>query len=166
MIIENFINAILNINFMNYNRFFGRDSEVVAKDLLGRLLVRKSSKGNTSVRIIETGAYTGGETESRIGMKYVPGSIFLMPYRGSYLLNIATDKRDHSSCVEVRTIKLHGRLIRGSGTIAKLLDITPDFDGMPLGSELGVVGDGVDSSMVKKTRGNTDNCDGYFSIKK
>lgn len=151
---------------MDYRKFFGRNSEVVARDLLGRLLVRTTDKGVTSTRIKETGAYTGGETESREGMRYEPGRIFLMPYRGHYLLNITTGRRNYPSCVEIRTIALHNRIIKGSGAVTKFLDVPSYFDGIELGLELKVMGNPVENSMIIRTKGNTDNCDGYFSIKK
>lgn len=151
---------------MNYHRFFGREAEEVAKDLLGRLLVRTTDKGVTSTKIIETGAYTGGETESRDGMRYEPGRIFLMPYRGHYLLNITTGRRDYPSCVEIRAVASHDRIVRGSGSITKFLDIPSYFDGIELGLELKVIGDPVDSPEIKRIKGNSENCDCYFSIKK
>lgn len=39
--------------------FFARDAETVARDLLGCLLVRRSSHGETLYRVVETEAYVG-----------------------------------------------------------------------------------------------------------
>jgi len=42
-------------------QFYSRDSEMVAKDLLGKLLCRVSSEGKTVGKIVETEAYLGEE---------------------------------------------------------------------------------------------------------
>ena len=114
---------------MNYNRFFSRNAKIVAQDLVGKMIVRESQSGSTGVLITETGAYENGRTPSREGMLYAPGTIFLMPYRRSQLLNFATDKSDVSSCVEIREISYFNEKINGSGKIANELGITEDLDG-------------------------------------
>ena len=151
---------------MNYKKFFDRKVEEVAMDLLGRQLLRVTEKGGTSGRIVQTGAYeVGRETKSREGMKYAPGTIFLMPYRGSNLLNIATDKGGYPSCVEIRQIAFHDKVIDGSGAVTKALGIEPDLDGILLGEELQIIGEPVGRSQIKKIKGEADNCLGYYSIK-
>ena len=152
---------------MDYPKFFGRGVEEVAKDLLDRLLVRDTEKGTTSGRIIEVGAYEGGkETKSREGMKYSPGKIFLMPYRGCHLLNIATDKAGYPSCVEIRKVAFHDKIIDGSGAVANFLNIDSHLDGILLGQELKIAGESVPESRIKRVSGDSDNCLGYFLIKK
>ena len=156
---------VLHYIFMDYHKFFGRKVDIVAKDLLGRSILRITNKGNTAAKIIETGAYEEGETPSREGMKYAPGTIFLMPYRSTYLFNIATDKRGYPSCVEIREIALHDKIISGSGKVSKFFDIGPDLDGIVLGEEIKIIGENVDKSKIKKIKGKSDNCIGYFLIK-
>lgn len=151
---------------MNYRRFFSQHAEEVARGLLGRLLVRNTEKGSTAAKIIQTGAYEEGkETPSRNGMKYPPATIYLMPYRGSYLLNIATCRRNYPSCVEVRQIAFQDKIIDGSGKIANFLDIDSDLDGIVLGHELQIIGRPVERSRTKKITGDSENCIGYFLIK-
>ena len=149
---------------MDYRKFFRRDSDEVAMDLLGRLLVRTTKKGATAGRIIQVGAYEEGVTPSREGMFYAPGRIFLMPYRGAHLLNVATDKEDYPSCVEIREIAFHDKIIKGSGLITKAFDLE-NLDGILLGGELQIIGKPVQKSKVKRINGNSDNCLGYFLIK-
>ena len=153
--------------FMDYRRFFARKAEEVAKDLLGRLLLRNTEKGSTSARILEVGAYEeGNETESRAGMQYGPARLFLMPYRGTFLLNIATDKEMYPSCVEIRQVATHEKTVKGSGAVANFFGITQDLDGLLLGDEIQILGEPVDKSQIKKTRGSADNCLGFYSIRK
>ena len=150
---------------MDYHKFFGRKADRVAKDLLGRSILRITNKGSTSARIVETGAYEEGETPSREGMKYSPGTIFLMSYRGTYLFNIATGKRGYPSCVEIREIALHDKKISGSGKVSKFFDIGSDLDGILLGEAIKIIGENVDKYKIKKVKGRSDNCIGYFFIK-
>lgn len=150
---------------MDYKRFFNRKSEEVAKDLLGRFLIRNTAKGTTAGRIIETGAYEGGkETPSREGMKYAPGSIFLMPFRGNYFLNIATDKENYPSCVEIRKVAFHNKVVKGPGATTNYLNIKKNLDGILLGEELQISEDKV-GEKIKKVKTGPENCLGYFSIK-
>jgi DNA-3-methyladenine glycosylase len=44
--------------------FYKRDITVVAKDLLGKILVRESSQGLTAGRVVETEAYRGPEDQA------------------------------------------------------------------------------------------------------
>jgi 3-methyladenine DNA glycosylase Mpg len=152
---------------MDYGKFFGRKADVVAKDLLGRLLVRKTGEGAIGGQILETGAYEGGkQTPSRSGMNYAPGSIFLMPSRRSQLFNIASGKEGKPSCVEIRALSFHDGIIEGPGRISNYLNLGPEFDGVLLGKELQIRGERVSRSRITRSLGSPDNCIGYFSIKK
>ena len=151
---------------MNYQRFFRRNADELSKELLGRLLVRNTDKVSIGGKITQIGAYEGGkETKPREGMKYSAGTIFLMPYRGCNLLNIATDKVGYPSCVEIREIAYDKKKIKGPGKISNILKIGEDLDGILLGKELEIHGKSVDTSKIKKISGTTDNCLGYFLIK-
>ena len=152
---------------MNHNEFFGRKAERVAQDLLGRMLIRVTEKGITAGQITETGAYENdNDTPSRSGMNYAPGCFFLMPYRGTYLLNIATERAGKPSCVEIRGLRFHDRQLKGSGLIAATLDIPYEFDGKPLGTEVKIEGNSAEHSIIKRVNGASPNCVGYFSLKK
>ncbi len=151
---------------MNYTVFFNRNAKEVAKDLIGRLLVRNTNRGTTAGKIIETGAYEGGsETPSRQGMKYSAGKLFLMPFRGSLLLNIATDKEGYPSCVEIRQVAVHDKTLTGSGLVSKFFEITSNLDGLVLGNEVQIIGEPAKKSKLFKLEGQTDNCLGYFLLK-
>ena len=152
---------------MDYRRFFRRSAEEVAKDLLGRYLVRETKDLSLVGRIIQTGAYEEGtETPSREGMLYTPGTIFVMPFRGSHFLNIATDRSREPSCVLVRRVVLSKGVVYGPGKVGDFFEIE-DLDGLLFEDEFQLLGDPVDPRKIKRqTRGISDNCLGYYSLKK
>lgn len=150
---------------MDYQGFFSRKPDKVAPDLLGRFLVRETESGILTAKITGTGAYEeGNETPSREGMKYAPGSLFLMPFRGSRLFNIATDRIALPSCVEIRSILLDDKTIDGAGKVTKFYELSPEKDGMALGEELQINGEKADESKISRQEGDTANCLGYFYL--
>jgi len=151
---------------MNYQQFFARTAGEVAPDLLGRLLTATTESGVITGRILETGAYQeGNETPSRAGMRYAPGTLFLMPRRGFLLFNIATDREGYPSCVEIRRVACEDKVVNGPGAISKAFGITKDLDGILLGEQIQITGERVEKSLIVKEDGEADNCSGYFSIK-
>ena len=98
-------------------------------------------------------------------MKYSPGRIFLMPYRGAHLLNIAADRMGYPSCVEIREVAFHDEKITGSGAIANFFGIGPDLDGILIGEEIEILGRPVDASQIKRLKGDADNSIGYYLMK-
>ena len=152
---------------MDYRRFFRRPAEEVARDLLGRYLVRETRDLTLVGRIIQTGAYEeSSETPSREGMLYAPGKIFVMPFRGNHFLNIATDRSGKPSCVSIRQVALSDKVLDGPGKIGDFFGIEL-LDGLSFMDEFQLLGDSVDLRRTKKmVKGTSDNCLGYYSIKK
>ncbi len=150
---------------MDYKALFGRSAEQVARDLIGRTIVRKLDEENyVSGMITQTGAYEGGkETKAREGMEYAPGTIFLMPFRGKYLFNIATGEEGVPSCVEIRQIQTEDKEITGSGRVTKELSAL-GLDGKVLGKELRISVGGVRPGFIKNIPGIAENCIGYFLL--
>ena len=152
--------------YMKYEEFFGRNSEEVARDLLGRYISRKSDGKIIVAEILQTGAYEGGnETDARQGMKYGPGNIFLLPYRGSLLLNFATGESGEPSCVEIRNVLSSQGEIKGPGAVSNFLSLDKSLEGIMLGKELQIVGEPEKRPGIKRTKGSPENCLGYFSLK-
>ena len=69
-------------------KFFNRDTETVAKDILGKYIVRKTDKGDMIAKIIEVEAYLGPtdkachcynykKTEKTSIMYMQPGTIYV-----------------------------------------------------------------------------------------
>lgn len=161
---KNTIKSYGNIDISDYAKFFNRNSEEVAQDLLGRIILRVSDRGASGAQISATGAYNGvNSITPRKGMNYTPGTIFLMPWRGSYLFNITTENEGSPSCVEVREISFHDRRIIGSGKITNELQL--NLDGVVLGNEVKIIGEAAGYNRIRKTKGVADNCLGYFKIK-
>ncbi len=147
--------------------FFGRDARTVAKDLLGRLLIRESDRGLTAGRIIETGAFEGDEgRKGREGMSYAPGTIYVMPFRGNYFLNIAAGRKGEPSCVLIRDVALHDGVLGGPGRVGKFFGVEY-LNGELIGQSLRIEkGEPVPASrIIRVTDGTSENCLGYYRVK-
>ena len=103
--------------------FFQRDTAIVARELLGKILVRKMPQGLTSGIIIETEAYYGtgdpashafrGATPRSRIMFGKPGVAYVYLCYGVYwLLNVVTEKEGTPGAVLIRGLKpLEGKEI-------------------------------------------------------
>jgi len=149
---------------MDYVRFFGRPAERVAKDLLGRNLVRTDGSRTLEGRIMQTAAFEGGaNTPIKESMLAQPGTIFIMPFRGRYFLNIVTDREGEASCVLIRKVDTDKKRLDGPVKVCNYFNALY-LNGMPIGDELTISGKSV-SDISVDTSGISDNCLGYYSIK-
>ena len=97
--------------------FYHRDTVEVARDLLGRILVRRTSEGLTAGRIVETEAYAGpndaachsarGARNGRTAIMYGPGgfSYVYLIYGMYYCMNIVTKPPDEPEAVLIRALE-------------------------------------------------------------
>jgi len=134
--------------------FFNRDTDKVAKDLLGRYLVRKTDKGDMITKIIETEAYLGPndkachtynykKTKRTETMYKIPGTIYVYLIYGMYhCLNFITEPKGEPCAVLIRELypidnidlikanrdvnigKNYKNLMDGPGKLCMALDIT------------------------------------------
>lgn len=96
--------------------FFNRETTKVAKDLLGKHLVRKTNKGNMIGKIIEVEAYLGPsdkachcyqykKTEKTKIMYMKPGTIYIYYIYGIYFcLNVITEEEGMPCAVFIRQL--------------------------------------------------------------
>lgn len=114
--------------------FFNRDTKVVAKELLGKFLIRKMGNKEISVMIIETEAYDGlkdqashafkGKTKRTEVMFGHPGVFYVYLCYGMYnMLNIVTREYNYPAAVLIRSIQHQETNLIGPGKLTKFLAI-------------------------------------------
>ncbi len=133
--------------------FYDRDVVVVARELLGTLLVRRSRLGLTSGFIVETESYLAmgdsachasrGRTWSNRAMFGPPGRAYVYPIHSRYCLNAVTQATGTPSAVLIRAVEpLEGielmrvrrrrhelrELTRGPGRLCEAFDIDRRLD--------------------------------------
>ncbi len=119
--------------------FFARDTHVVAKELLGKLLVRNYRGQKIMARIMETEAYIGeddlasharfGKTQRNAVMYGEAGHAYVYFIYGMYnMLNIVTDKKEFPAAVLVRAA---GKW-NGPGKLTRAMHITRKLNGEDL----------------------------------
>jgi len=95
--------------------FYARDTKKVARDLLGKMLVKKLTEGTIKGKIVETEAYYGekdpashafrGRTERAKIMWGIPGTAYVyLIYGMYYLFNIVTEKKGKAGAVLIRAL--------------------------------------------------------------
>ncbi|MEA3248601.1 MAG: DNA-3-methyladenine glycosylase [Nanoarchaeota archaeon] len=162
--------------------FFKKDTVAVAKALLGKLLVRETSKGRIVVKIVETEAYLFddlashsfcGETPRNAPMFSIPGKAYVYFTYGMYhCLNITTNEKGIGEAVLIRAVEpIEGleimkenrgvveekNLCNGPGKLTIALGITRennDVDLLDRNSELRLMESGREESfeIVETTR--------------
>lgn len=97
------------------NKFFEKDAEEVAKDLLGKYLVRIIDGKIIKGKIVETEAYYGnkdpasraykGKTKLSEGMWSAPGTIFIYNVHKYWMLNFVTGSEGEAQAVLIRAVE-------------------------------------------------------------
>lgn len=144
-------------------KFFNRNTVLVAQELLGKFLVRKIGNKILKARIIETEAYCGtkdlachaskGLTERTKVMFGPPGHFYIYMVYGMYhCLNIVTEKEGNPSAVLIRAIDCEN--CNGPGKLCRELKIDRKLNATDLTkSKLLWVEDGetkIKKSQIKK----------------
>lgn len=148
--------------------FFNRDTKIVARDLLGKFLVRETGKKKIVLMITETEVYDGyqdrashawkGKTKRTEIMFGQPGIFYVYLCYGMYfMLNIVTREYGYPAAVLIRGAKLNSVSVKldGPGKITKFLKITKDFNNKKSAIATGLwIEDGgvkINSVNIKKT---------------
>jgi DNA-3-methyladenine glycosylase len=129
--------------------FYDRDTIEVARDLLGKYLVRRSGSGERIGRIVEVEAYLGphdlaahssrGLTQRTRIMFGPPGHAYVyLIYGMYYCMNVVTEREGHASAVLLRAIEpvknIEGRT-QGPGLLCRAMQIDKRLNGHDLLSE-------------------------------
>lgn len=95
--------------------FYHRDPRIVARELIGKLLVRRTRQGLCSGIIVETEAYLAtddpashsfrGPTRKNATMFGRAGLLYVYPIHGRYCLNTVTEARGIASAVLIRAVQ-------------------------------------------------------------
>ncbi len=118
--------------------FFNRKTLVVARDLIGKYVVRQDGHTLLAYRITEVEAYIGeqdlachsakGRTRRTEVMFGPPGRLYLYLIYGMYwMLNIVTEQTDHPSAILIRGVAS----ISGPGRVARALKLDASFNDQP-----------------------------------
>jgi DNA-3-methyladenine glycosylase len=127
------------------NKFFERKTLVVAQDLIGKYLVRKTGKKIIREKITEVEAYIGphdlashsskGRTKRTEAMHAKGGTIYVYFIYGMYfMLNIVTENRDYPAGILIRSTEN----VSGPGRVAKEFGINKTLYGKSLGYKTGL----------------------------
>lgn len=136
--------------------FYEKPTLTVARNLLGKYLVRETAGGLLSGRIVEVEAYVGPEDRAshasrgktkrtevmfgRAGITYV-----YLIYGMYHCFNIVTEQEGYPAAILVRAVELeNGELVDGPGRLCRQLDIsrTHNRHDLTLGEQLWVEGRG------------------------
>ena len=121
--------------------FFNRNAEIVARELLGKIFVRKINDGRIKklkAKIVETEAYFNEKDPAsrarqkgdlRDTMKMCPGTILVYGVHASWLMNIVIDEEGRASAVLIRALEPLNFSERcgGPGLLTRALKIGKEF---------------------------------------
>jgi DNA-3-methyladenine glycosylase len=121
--------------------FFMRSPEIVAKDLLGKFLVRIIRGKKFIAKIVETEAYFGPEDPAsrarqngdlRLTMEMDGGKILVYGVHNNWLLNFVTEEEGKASAVLIRALEPINFKARcnGPGLLTRALKIDKKFHKM------------------------------------
>ncbi len=119
--------------------FFARPTVTVARELIGKYLVRAVGSSLLVARIVETEAYVGpqdkachaskGRTPRTEVLFGPPGHAYVYLCYGMHeLLNVVTEREEFPAAVLLRAIDLEGRLVDGPGRLTRALAVTRDLN--------------------------------------
>lgn len=171
-------------------KFFAREPDQVARDLIGTFLIRYTADGRRlGGKIVETEAYlaTGdpashsvrGKTARNRSMFAKPGTLYVYSIHAKYCMNVATESEEIGSAVLIRAVQpLWGiqemsaarrqtdlrKLTRGPAMLCEALGISTVDDGTDLIGCRWLVMRGAEQSQEKMRTGLQVGCGGRIGI--
>ena len=137
--------------------FYGRSTEQVARELIGKALLHQVDRKWVGGIIVETEAYlpskdpashsARGKTKSNASMFAKPGTLYVYPIHAKYCMNAVTEEKNDGCAVLIRAIEpVWGvevmqenrgyenlrRLTRGPAMLCQALAIDRSHDGLDL----------------------------------
>ena len=129
--------------------FYARDTLAVARNLLGKYLVRELPQGVRAGRLIEVEAYVGphdrachaykGRTKRTEVLFRSPGLAYVYLIYGMYhCLNVVTERLDYPAAVLIRAVEDETGLIDGPGRICRAygIDLKLNYHDLTTGQKL------------------------------
>lgn len=119
-------------------KFFAQDAERVARELLGKVLIRNINGKEMRVRIVETEAYFGEEDPAsracqngdlKKTMQDEVGTILVYGVHNNWLINLVTGEKGKAEAVLLRAVEplnFQGKT-SGPGLLTKALKIDKSF---------------------------------------
>lgn len=150
---------------INDRAFFERDCTIVAAELVGKILVRDTGKGEIRLRITEAEAYRGEDDTAchaykrrtaRTEVLYGKAGILYvyLCYGIHWMLNIVTGQEENAQAVLIRACEE----APGPGRLTRALNINGSFNGRDLlcDSRLRLEDDGLCYRIIAKKRVGID----------
>lgn len=150
-----------NISYRLSNAFFRKPTLRVAKNLLGKTLVRKWRGRIIKGTVTETEAYVGpedrashasrGRTKRTEVMFGEPGTIYVyLIYGMYYCLNIVTEEKDYPAAVLIRGVRIKNQELSGPGKVTKYFYIDKSLNHKSLGKKTGLwIEEGIKVKRIK-----------------
>ncbi len=152
--------------------FFKRSSGDVARDLLGRILVRTlPNQQQLYGMICEVAAFEGENKRAHKVVNYHPGIIGVSQRYRQHLLDISTNSSKIASCITIRSIYVPSEdgivLVKGPGNVTKYLHINEDFDSASIEQKcLWIAGNPTNKTVLSRSIAQqSENCKGIFYFK-
>lgn len=148
-------------------KFFERDTVLVAQELVGKFLVKRTGDREVAAKIIETEAYDGPEDKAAHGSRGMTarnevmfgeaGRFYVYFIYGMYwMLNVVCGPKNFPAAILIRGVEVDGLRISGPGRVSKFLEIDKSFNGLEAGARSGVWfedrGFVVGSGQLEKTK--------------
>ncbi|MCS6897641.1 MAG: DNA-3-methyladenine glycosylase [Nitrospira sp.] len=123
--------------------YFLRPTITVARDLIGKYLVRRKNGQTVAGKIVEVEAYVGtadkachaarGRTGRTDVMFGPPGVAYVyLIYGMHHCLNVVTEREGFPAAVLIRAVEVEGQLIDGPGRLCRTFDIDRSLNRLDL----------------------------------